>query len=552
VNNVENSLKEAFYQAIKKIDESIELNQDEIVIEIPKDTSKGDYATNVAMKYAKVLKNNPQNVAKMIIENIDMSSANIQSLDVAGPGFINISMDKESLANILVEIVKQGKDYGQWPQEDDLVYNVEYVSANPTGDLHLGHARQASLGDSITRIYKKAGYNVVREYYINDAGNQINNLAKSVIVRYHELYDIPMDMPEDGYFGQDIKDIAKLIQTLVKDKYVNNYDNEEAFEYFKETAKAFELDKIKKHLQDFRVEFDVWTSEQKLYDDGKVDECIQLLEEKGATYEKDGALWLETTKYGDDKDRVLRKSDGSLTYLTPDIANHLQKLDAGADVMVDLWGADHHGYIKRMKAALEFAANKSDKFDVDIVQLVRLIEEGKEVKMSKRSGNAIGLNDLCEEVGTDAVRYFFASRAGASHFDFDLGLARSKSNENPVFYAQYAHARICSILKLGKELKLDDNVDLSLLKEEKEISLMKQLNEFGSVVKSAASERAPHKVINYIQKLASLFHSYYNEHKVIDQDNIELTKARILLLAATKITLANALELVGVSAPEQM
>jgi len=551
MNNVENKIKHAFYDALKSIDESIDLNVEDIVIEIPKDTSKGDYATNVAMKYAKVLKNSPINIAQAIIDKIDMGSADIESVEIAGPGFINIKMDQASIANVLVDIVAKGKDYGQWPFDKPDLINVEYVSANPTGDLHLGHARQASLGDSITRLYKKAGYNIVREYYINDAGNQIDNLAKSVIVRYHELFDVKMDMPEDGYFGQDIIDIAKMIQSIDGDKYVNNIDDH-AFKYFKETAKSFELDKIKRDLAKFRVEFDVWTSEQKLYDEGKVDQAIALLEEKKATYEKEGALWLETTKYGDDKDRVLRKSDGSLTYLTPDIANHIQKINNGAKKMIDLWGADHHGYIKRMNAAIEFCTGQSDIFEVDIVQLVRLIEDGLEVKMSKRSGKAIGMMELANEVGVDAVRYFFAARAGSSHFDFDLTLAKSKSNENPVFYVQYAHARIVSILTLAKELKLDDNIDLSLLKEEKEISIIKHLNEFVNVVADSAQARAPHKIINYIQKLASLFHSYYNEHKVIDQSNLELTKARVLLLDATRITLANALELVGVSAPEKM
>ncbi|WP_423363592.1 arginine--tRNA ligase [Mycoplasma sp. P36-A1] len=551
MNKVEINLKEAFIKAINVIDETVEVTVEQIVIEIPKDTKNGDYATNAAMRLAKVLKDSPINIANKIKENFDMEYANVEAIDIAGPGFINITMNKASIANTLKSIILQGSEYGQWPEISNDLINVEYVSANPTGDLHLGHARQASLGDSISRIYKKAGYNVVREYYINDAGNQINNLAKSVIVRYHELFDIEMPMPEDGYFGQDIKNVAELIKNLKGDQFIND-DSEETFQYIKKTALTYELDKIKRDLQEFRVEFDIWTSEQKLYDSGRVEKALELLESKNATYEKDGALWLETTRLGDDKDRVLKKSDGSYTYLTPDIANHIQKLDAGSDYMVDLWGADHHGYIKRMKAAIEFCTGQSDKFDVDIVQLVRLIEDGKEVKMSKRSGNAIGMIELSQEVGIDAVRYFFAQRAGSSHFDFDLGLAKSKSNENPVFYVQYAHARICSILKASLELNLAKEANLALLDKEKEISIIKHLNEFPATIADSAKTRAPHKIVNYVSKLASLFHSYYNEYKVIDQEDLETTNARIVLLEATKITLANSLELIGVSAPEKM
>lgn len=551
MKTVEDTLKQAIYETVKKINSEIQVDLTQIIIEIPKDNKNGDYSSNVAMKFSKLFQDKPQNIAKLLVDNFAYDKYNVDRIEIAGPGFINLFMNKAELANTITNIISLGKDFGQWPKVDDSIINVEYVSANPTGDLHLGHARQASLGDSITRLYKKAGYNVQREYYINDAGNQINNLAYSTIARYHQLFDIDRELPEDGYHGEDIKDIAQMIKVLVKDKYLND-DSEECFEFFKQTALQFETDKLKRDLQDFNVEFDIWTSEQKLYDDDKVAKSLDVLGNRDAIYEDEGAIWLKSMEYGDDKDRVLRKSDGTYTYLTPDIANHIQKLDNGADYMVNLWGADHHGYIKRMQVAIEIVTGKKGLLDVDIVQMVRLISQGQEVKMSKRTGNAVGLRDLCDEVGLDAVRYFFAGRAGSSHFDFDLDLASSKSNDNPVYYAQYAHARMCSILGIAEELEVSKTLEAELLNHQKEIDIIKHLNEFPQLVKDAAIARAPHRIINYIQRLASLFHSYYNECKVIDQDNLNLTGARLLLLKSCQITLANALELVGVSAPEKM
>ncbi len=550
MESIELTLKKAILEAITKVEEN-EITLDDIVIEIPKDNKKGDYATNAALKFSKLLNKDKMDLANLIKDNLDYSKYAIDHVEIAFPGFINLFLNKANLASTITKIIEQGEDYGQGIVEDQSIINVEYVSANPTGDLHLGHARQASIGDSITRLYKKAGYNVIREYYINDAGNQINNLAYSAIARYHQLFDIDMPIPEDGYHGEDIKDIAKLIKNLNKDQFLND-DSEETFLYFKKTALQFELDKLKQDLKEFRVEFEIWTSEQSLYDNTKLENALEILEAKNAIYEKEGAIWLKSSEYGDDKDRVLKKSDGTYTYLAPDIANHIQKLDNGAKYLIDLWGADHHGYIKRMQVAIEIATGKKGVLDVDIVQMVRLVQDGQEVKMSKRTGNSIGLRDLCEEVGIDAVRYFFASRAASSHFDFDLGLATSKSNDNPVYYAQYAHARISSILEIAKELELSDEFDESLLTNQKEIDLIKHLNDFPSLVKDAAQAREPHRITNYIQRLASLFHSYYNECKVINRDDLTLTKARLMLLQASQITLKNALDLIGVSAPEKM
>lgn len=551
MNKIDDILKEGIIQVLKKCDDKVEIKLEDIIIEIPKDNTKGDYATNAAMKFAKQYQHKPMELADFIKENFDYEAYQVESIEVAQPGFINFIINKSNLANSIAKIIEQGDDYGQLPSKGDTLINVEYVSANPTGDLHVGHARQASLGDSITRLYKKAGYKVIREYYINDAGNQINNLAQSVMARYHQLFDIDMEIPEGGYHGQDIKDIAVMIKNIDKDKYLND-TSEKALTYFKDTALTFEMDKLKKDLKEFRVEFDQWTSEQKLYDDGKVTEVLATLKEKGATYEADGAIWLNTTKYGDDKDRVLQKSDGTYTYLTPDIANHLQKLENGADLLVDLWGADHHGYIKRMEAALHLVTGKANLLDVDIVQLVQLVQDGQEVKMSKRTGQGVSLKDLVDEVGVDAVRYFCVARSANSHLDFDLDLAVKQSNENPVYYVQYAHARICSIINIAREFKLDKEFDATLLNNPKEIDLIKHLNEFAPVIDGAALNRAPHRITNYVQKLASLFHSYYNECKVINQDDLELTNARLALLRACKITIKNALALVGVSAPERM
>lgn len=547
MNQIEMSLKHALKDAVSKAFGQ-ELQEDNIVIEIPKDKSHGDYSTNVAMQLTRILKNNPRKIAEGIMEALDKDAADIESCEIAGPGFINFKIKNTSLAKIIETVLAQGDDFGHNDTGHNIKVNVEYVSANPTGDLHLGHARGAAWGDSITRLMKASGYDVCREYYVNDAGNQIINLGKSLQARYREHMGLDFVLPEDGYHGEDVKKIAIELAETYKDTYVE--ENEENLKFFKEKGIEFELNKIKRDLDYFRVHFDVWSSEQKIRDDGKVEAALKVLDEKGMTYEKDGALWFATTKFQDDKDRVLRKTDGSYTYLVPDIAYHKDKLDRGYDMLVDLLGADHHGYIPRLKASIEALGNDPDKLQVDIIQMVRLVENGEEVKMSKRLGNAVTIRELCEEVGVDAVRYFFVQRAVDTHFDFDLGLARKQSNDNPVYYAQYAHARMCSILRQAPEMKEAENFDL--LTHEKEIALMKYINEFTNVVADAAKTRSPHKVCNYIQKLASYFHSFYNACKVIDMEHEELSAQRLALLKATKITLKNALELIGVEAIEKM
>lgn len=547
MNTIENNLKQAIKDAVKKQFE-IDLTLDEIVIEIPKDTSHGDYSTNTAMRITKRVGKNPREVAQLLCDALDKEAGNIESVDIAGPGFINFKMKSDSLANIIKEVLEKKDKFGHNNVGNGIKINCEYVSANPTGNLHLGHARGAAWGDSVTRLLAASGYEVTREYYVNDAGNQIINLGKSLYSRYCEQFGKQVEMPEDGYFGPDVIAIAKKMAEVYGDQYLEM--NEETLNFFKKEGIRFELDKIKEDLDMFRVHFDVWSSEQEIRDAHKVEEAIETLDKLGKVYEEEGALWFRTTEYGDDKDRVLRKSDGSYTYLVPDIAYHINKLDRGYDKLVDFLGADHHGYIPRLKASIQALGRDADTLEVDIIQMVRLVEDGAEVKMSKRLGNAVTIRDLCEEVGVDAVRYFFVSRAVDTHFDFDLGLARKQSNDNPVYYAQYAYARMSSILRNIESVEEVDTYDL--LTHEKEIQLLKYINEFTNVVSDAAINRAPHKVCNYIQKLASLFHSFYGACKVNDPTNAQLSAQRVALLKACRITLKNALDLIGVEAIEKM
>ena len=392
-----------------------------------------------------------------------------------------------------------------------------------------------------------------REYYINDAGNQINNLANSVEARYFQALGMDKQMPENGYHGEDIIGIGKTLADEFGDKFVE-MDEKERFDQFREYGMKYEMAKLKKDLEDFRVRFDVWYSETSLYQNGKIDEALKDLRDNGYIYEKDGATWFRSTDFGDDKDRVLIKQDGSYTYLTPDIAYHRDKLARGFEKLINIWGADHHGYIPRMKAAIQALGNNADTLEVEIIQLVHLYKNGEKMKMSKRTGKAVTMRDLVEEVGLDATRYFFAMRSADTHLDFDLDFAVSQSNENPVFYAQYAHARICSIIRQAKEnnLTIDHNQDFSSMTSEKEIDVLKKIGEFPEAVGEAAEKRMPHRITNYIYELASAFHSFYNAEKVLDMEHVEKTQARLALIKAVQITLKNALALIGVSAPEKM
>ncbi|NBJ64300.1 arginine--tRNA ligase [bacterium c-19] len=546
MSDLEYQLKEAIKCAFEKaFDQSITL--DDIVIEIPKDKSHGDYATNVAMKLARILKKSSRDIAEALIAQMD--DPVIQRCELAGPGFINFTMNHSAMSTVIDSVLAEGDNYGHNDSGKGVKINVEYVSANPTGDLHLGHARGAAWGDSVTRLLSACNYDVCREYYVNDAGNQIHALTLSLMARYAQLFHIEKEMPKDGYLGKDVALIAERIAEQDKDRWLHE-DEDTAYAYFRREGMKQELAKLQRDLDLFRVHFDVWSSEQQLHDDGQVEKVLHKLNELGQTYEQDDALWFASSKYGDDKDRVLRKSDGSYTYLVPDIAYHITKFERGFDKLVNFWGADHHGYIPRMKAAMQALGKNPDQLEVDIIQMVRLVENKEEIKMSKRTGNAVTVRELCEEVGVDAVRYFFVQRALDTHLDFDLALARKQSNDNPVYYAQYAHARICSILKQAEQFPACCNYDR--LTDDKEIQLLKYINEFPAVVADAAKHRAPNKVCNYIQKLAAFFHSFYNACKVIDPSDEELSSQRLALLKATKITLKNALYLIGVEAADKM
>lgn len=552
VEQIQQEVKVALRQAVIDAGLAEETAIPDIMLETPNNKDNGDYATNIAMQLTKLAKKPPRAIAEAILEKLNTDGTSIESIEIAGPGFINIKLKTDYLGGIVKTVLDQGENYGRSNFGNKQKVQVEFVSANPTGDLHLGHARGASLGDSLSNVLDFAGYDVAREYYINDAGNQVHNLANSVEARYFQALGLDKEMPEDGYQGPDIINIGKMLAAEYGNKYVNTPD-EERYAFFRQYGLEHELEKLKTDLANFRVSFDVWFSETSLYENGKIDVALDKLRANGHVFEEDGATWFRSTTFGDDKDRVLIKNDGTYTYLTPDIAYHEDKLFRGFDKLINIWGADHHGYIPRMKAAIEALGYGNDTLEVSVVQMVQLYKDGEKFKMSKRTGKAVTLRELVEEVGLDAVRYFFAMRSGDSQMDFDLDLAISQSNENPVYYAQYAHARISSILRQADENGMAVSVDnVSLLQAEKELELLKKIGDFPQVISDAARIRSPHRVATYIQELAATFHSFYNAEKVLDPDNRELSEARLALITITRTTIANALKLIGVSAPEKM
>ncbi|MEK5205937.1 arginine--tRNA ligase [Psychrobacillus sp. FSL H8-0510] len=552
VEKLQQTIKDALQQAIVKAELVTEEQIPTIQLETPRDKANGDYATNIAMQLTKLAKKNPRQVAEAIIENLELSGTMMEKVDIAGPGFMNITVRKDYLQDVVKAALTEKENYGRSTSGAGEKIQVEFVSANPTGDLHLGHARGASVGDSLSNVLDFAGFDVAREYYINDAGNQIHNLAISIEARYFQAQGLDQEMPEGGYHGQDIIDIAAALVAEHGDKFVSMSD-EERYKAFRAHGLKVELAKLQKDLADFRVGFDNWFSETSLYENGKIEVALDKLRANGHIFEEEGATWFRSTTFGDDKDRVLIKGDGSFTYLLPDIAYHEDKLVRGFDQLINIWGADHHGYIPRMKAAIEALGYEREKLEVSIIQMVQLYKDGEKMKMSKRTGKAVTMRELVEEVGLDAVRYFFGMRSGDSHMDFDLDLAVSQSNENPVFYAQYAHARICSILRSAETQGMKVSTDsLELLQSEKELDLLKKIGDFPQIVADAAKLRAPHRIAIYIQELATTFHSFYNADKVLNADNLPQTEARLALVTAARETIANALRLLGVSAPEQM
>lgn len=536
-------LKEVVHKALSKA--GLEVEPSLIVIENSKDKAHGDYSTNVALKYAKGLNKNPREFAQELVNLFEADF--IEKVEIAGPGFINFFLKNESLSSILGEIFSKEGNYGRGEANNKKV-NVEFVSANPTGDLHLGHTRIAVIGDCISNILDFAGYKVTREYYLNDCGNQVEHLGNSLRARYLELLGEPLCLGDDDYHGEDLIEIAKAILDQYKDTLKE--DTKENREFFIRHGIDAEFSKIKEDLQAFRVGFDIYSKESDIRKSGKIEETLAFLKEKNFIYVNEGATFLKTSEFLDDKDRPVIKADGKYTYFLPDICYHYDKIGRGYDFLIDVLGADHHGYINRMKSALMMKGYSDKALEVELVQIVRVYKDGVEIKMSKRTGKAITHRELIEEVGVDSVRYFFADRSQSSHLDFNLNLALERSSTNPVFYAQYAHARCCSLLSLSKDLSID--VSGKNLKEDDEISILKTLASFKSIIMSAAENRSPAKICLFVHTLAEQIHNYYAKHKIIDRDNIEVTSSRLALIKGCKIVIENALKLIGVSAPEKM
>ena len=555
MNELDQKIIDAVKVAVKNVYD-IEPDESMLMVESPRDPKMGDYSTNIAMRLARSLRKNPFDIANGLVEAIAKELPEMESVTVARPGFINFKVKTSTLTGIINHIIEKDYLYGINDSGKDKNILVEYVSANPTGDLHCGHARNACWGDCMTRILKASGYNCLREFYINDAGNQIDMLGKSLIARYYEAlgHEGEYELPENGYHAEDIKGIAKDIVDMDGDKWLNVKDEDGRMDYFKAEGVKRELKKIQDDLRLYRCEFDSWMHETFFYknDSKRINDVLDKMAEMGLTYEKDGALWFKSSEYGDDKDRVLRKSTGYLSYLTPDIANHVYKYQRGYEKMVNLWGADHHSYVTRMNCALTALGYPKGTLEVDLIQMVRMTENGKEVKMSKRTGNAITIRELCEDVGVDAARWFFVSKDVATHMDFDLGLARSKNTENPVYYAQYAYTRMYSVLNNPAIPLFHQEINYELLTDEKELQMLKQISEFPGVVADAAATRMPNKICNYILTLAKNFHSYYGNTKVNLPENLELTNQRLGLVKACEITMKNALNLLGIEAPTHM
>lgn len=534
-------LKEKISNALKSLNFDISL--DEIIIERSKDELHGDYASNIALQFAKKAKLKPRELAQKIIDVINKDD--LEQVEMAGPGFLNFFLKPSFFQKLVSQIIKLDNRYGRGLNKNFKI-NVEFVSANPTGDLHLGHARIAAIGDSICRLYEFAGYDVTREYYVNDAGGQVERMGESLKIRYLNEFGRNLKVPEDGYHAYDIIKVAKTLKKLYGTKLIEESEENNSL-FIKEGVRLL-LEKIKEDLALFRVTFDLYSYETTIRKDDLIEKTLKKYDKH--IYKSEGATYLKTTTYGDDKDRAIIKSDGSYTYLLPDIAYHLEKVKRGYDLLINIFGADHHGYTKRIKSSLLMQGYPEDIIDFELVQIVRLMKGEEEVKMSKRGGTAVTLEELIAEVGVDATRYFFVARAASSHLDFDYNLALEQNSSNPVFYAQYAHARLTRLLNDGKKYGLD--LSGELLFEKSEINLLKHLNDFPLLIETAAKNREPYKVANYIQKLANLIHLFYTDCRVLDEKNINTTKARLGLCKASKIVLAKALDILGVSAPNKM
>mmetsp|Transcript_8512 Transcript_8512/g.4641 ORF Transcript_8512/g.4641 Transcript_8512/m.4641 type:complete len:555 (+) Transcript_8512:450-2114(+) len=526
----------------------------EIEIHEPKVEVHGDFSTNIAMKMASICKMSPRKIAEIIVSQIKDDEDLIEKVEIAGPGFINFFININCWHYVLKYIYEEDKMYGSSNLGKGKKVQLEFVSANPTGPLHVGHGRGAVYGDTIARLLAFCGFEVKKEYYINDSGRQIKILGLSVFLRYKELFGEKIDFPKDCYHGKYTVDIAEEIKRK-KNKSLLKLAEDEAIDFCAHEAIDILLYSIKSDLKEFGVEFDTWFSEQSLYDSNKVDLVIKDFQKKQFIYEKDGALWFKTTSFGDEKDRVVVRQNSMTTYFASDMAYHQDKYKRGFDRIIDVWGADHHGYIPRIVASIKASGYDEEQFDVILVQLVNLLRAGKPVAMSTRTGEFVTLKDVVNEVGSDAARFLFLTRDHESHLDFDLELAKKKTNDNPVYYVQYVHARIASIAVKAKEGGLAssnwDNNAILLLKEPEEVTLIKSISRFPEVIKLSAELMEPHRLTFYLMNLASEFHSYYNKHRILTNDTL-LAKGRMYLADAVKKVIKSGLTLLGVSAPEKM
>jgi len=523
-------------------------------IEPTKEDAFGDYASNVAMVIASKVKMNPRKVAGIIVNHLDDRDGILEKVEVAGPGFINFFLREDVWVGLLEDVEKQGDRYGESSVGGGKRVQVEFVSANPTGPLHIGHARGAVIGDVIANTLRAVGCDVTKEYYINDVGNQMNTLGLSVYLRYRELLGEEVDFPPNYYQGKYIQDLAAQVITIQGDKFLNA-DEKDILSFFVPYAAGAIMDGIREDLRSFGVVFDNYFSEQELYRDDGVARLIEELQEKGFIYREGNTLWFRTTDFGDEKDRVVVRENGEPTYFAADIAYHRNKYERGFEEIIDVWGADHHGYLPRMYAAIQALGREKDTLKVVLVQLVNLLRGGKPVAMSTRSGEFVTLREVVDEVGKDAARYNFLMRRSDSHLDFDLEIAKKQSNENPVYYVQYAHARICSILKNAHERRYSvpryGEIEPQLLKLPEEIMLIKYISRYPEVVEGSAQALEPHRFTSYLNELAAVFHSYYNKHRVVGED-AALSRARLFLVNAVGVVLRNALRILGVTAPEKM
>lgn len=528
-----------------------------IILTTPKNPEHGHLTTNIALQLSGIIKSNPRKLADRIVQEIEENKKQaITKIEIAGPGFINFYLENTVLHSVLREIMQQKSRFGNSDIGRNKKINIEFVSVNPTGPLHVGHGKCAAVGDALAKILNAAGYQVKTEYYINDHGKQIDILGESVLARYRSFFDEQVEFPENGYQGEYIVYLAREIKSRYGDKYIKG-NIKENIEFFKEYAQSSILQDIKNDLNSFGVRFDNWFSERSLYEKNKVQPVIEKLLKEKHVYQHEGALWFRASAFGDEKDRVVIRENGEPTYFASDIAYHDDKYKRDFNTLIDIWGADHHGYIKRMKAAIKAMGYNPDSFQVLLVQFVTLIKEGQVIGMSTRGGEFITLKDLLQEVGSDVARYFFLMHSHDSHTEFDLDVAKSQSMENPVFYIQYAYARICSIIEKGRinNIILNDEmakeIDLSLLDKNEELELIKKLANFRKVIESSAIHWKPHLIASYLHELAAQFHKYYTEYKVLGRDK-KLSEARLYLVHCVQIVLENALSLLGIKAPEQM